>query len=443
MYLFFFFQVTSSSVDSQVRRDDSVVSYNIASDSESQCLSEDETQNEPINPSESLRFPSCVSPEVVSCTFHDYLGPVEYDSFKTLNKAVQVETDGEERRKTYCSASSQTTVQLVSTGTQTDYIDISQPELKSVGTQVKKPDLVYEDIAKSDRKVMFYTGIPDAGTFLSLFDEMSDAYANTKRNGDSSVYGRPRLLRTIDEFFLVMMRLQLGLLVEDIAQRFHISKSTCGVIINKWINYLSKKLSFLCPWPSKKVIMKNMPLKFKKKYPSCRVIIDCTEIYTETPQSLKNKSLMYSHYKSHMTYKALIGISPNGVITFASDLWAGSVSDKQLTKSCGILELCEPGDAIMADKGFLISDMTSAKGIKLIIPPFKTKRFSRREIEETRRIAHLRIDVERAIERVKNFRILQGNMPITLSQQASNIWKICVQCSNLQPPLINDNLVNE
>ena len=83
------------------------------------------------------------------------------------------------------------------------------------------------------------------------------------------------------------------------------------------------------------------------------------------------------------------------MITFVSDLWAGSISDKQLPSSCGILELCERGDSIMADKGFLISD--------LIILLLKYKRFSRREVEESRRIANLRIDVERAMERVKIF----------------------------------------
>ena len=184
----------------------------------------------------------------------------------------------------------------------------------------------------------------------------------------------------------------------------------------------------------------TMPSQFKVKYPNCRVIIDCTEIYTETPHSLSNRSLMYSSYKSHMTYKALIGINPRGLITFASDLWAGSISDKQLTKNSGILDLCEKGDAIMADKGFLIKDLTTPKGIELIIPPFKTKYkcLTRREVEETRRIANMRIHIERAIERVKNFRILQGNVPITLSGQASKIWKLCSKLSNLQPPLICD-----
>ena len=161
------------------------------------------------------------------------------------------------------------------------------------------------------------------------------------------------------------------------------------------------KFSFLVTWPSKSVIKNTMPNKFRKKYPDCRVIIDCTEFFTETPQSLINKSLLYSHYKSHMTYKALLGISPSGVITFVSDLWAGSTSGKQMTKLSGLLDLCDAGDAIMADKGFLISDLTTPRGIKLIIPLFKTKRFTRREVEETRRIANLRIDVERAMERVK------------------------------------------
>ena len=74
-----------------------------------------------------------------------------------------------------------------------------------------------------------------------------------------------------------------------------------------------------------------------------------------------------------MTYKALEGISPNGVVTFVSNCWTGSISDKKNTQRCGLLELLEEGDAIMADKGFTISDLTTPKGIELIIPPFKKK----------------------------------------------------------------------
>ena len=147
---------------------------------------------------------------------------------------------------------------------------------------------------------------------------------------------------------------------------------------------------------------------------------------------------MYSDYKSHMTFKALVGISPAGVVTFVSDLYTGSSSDKQITDKTGIVNLCEEGDGMMVDKGFLISDYTTPKGIQLIIPPFKSKKkkFTPREVRQTKDIANLRIHVERQMERIKNFRILQGVMPISMSTQSSKIWKLCTRLTNLQPPLV-------
>lgn len=50
---------------------------------------------------------------------------------------------------------------------------------------------------------------------------------------------------------------------------------------------------------------------------------------------------------------------------------AGSVSDKVITRKSNPLDLWETGDEIMVDKGFLISDLTTARGVNLIIPPFK------------------------------------------------------------------------
>lgn len=148
--------------------------------------------------------------------------------------------------------------------------------------------------------------------------------------------------------------------------------------------------------------------------------------------------MMYSDYKSHNTWKSLIGISPSGHVTFVSDLWVGSISDKQLTKKCGILDLCEEGYSIMADKGFLISDLTTPKGINLIMPPFKVanSKFSKRQVQQTRDIANARIHVERQMERIKKIRIVQGVMPITISTRASKIWKMCARLTNLQPPLV-------
>lgn len=54
------------------------------------------------------------------------------------------------------------------------------------------------------------------------------------------------------------------------------------------------------------------------------------------------------------TLKALTGVAPSAVMTFASDLYGGSASDKAITADCGILQHLQPGDIVMTDKGFTI-----------------------------------------------------------------------------------------
>lgn len=48
-----------------------------------------------------------------------------------------------------------------------------------------------------------------------------------------------------------------------------------------------------------------------------------------------------------------------------SSLYTGSISDKEITRVSGLLDLLEPGDTVMADKGFEIGDMLREKGIGL------------------------------------------------------------------------------
>ena len=61
----------------------------------------------------------------------------------------------------------------------------------------------------------------------------------------------------------------------------------------------------------------------------------------------------------------------------------------------------------MADRGFDIADDLTPLGIRNNIPPFlKGKRqLEAKELIITRRIASLRIHVERCMERIKNFHI--------------------------------------
>ena len=57
-----------------------------------------------------------------------------------------------------------------------------------------------------------------------------------------------------------------------------------------------------------------MPKCFQELYSTTRVIIDATEVFVETPALPEFQQMTYSSYKNHNTYKALVGISPDGPI---------------------------------------------------------------------------------------------------------------------------------
>ena len=129
----------------------------------------------------------------------------------------------------------------------------------------------------------------------------------------------------------------------------------------------------------------------------------------ERPSSLLSQSSTFCTYKNRNTVKVLIGIMPSGAIFFASDCYEGSISQK-LVEVSGLLEELEPGDEIMADKGFLIQDTLAPLGVRLNVPPLlkANSQMAAEDVILTKKIVQLRIHVEQAIGRVKEFRILHG-----------------------------------
>ena len=87
-------------------------------------------------------------------------------------------------------------------------------------------------------------------------------------------------------------------------------------------------LGSLPVWASREVIKLHLPEAFRGRFENVRCIIDWTEIKCEKPQDLQKQSEFYSEYKAHNTYKGLVGISPNVWVTFVSNLYGGSISDR-------------------------------------------------------------------------------------------------------------------
>ena len=53
------------------------------------------------------------------------------------------------------------------------------------------------------------------------------------------------------------------------------------------------------------------------------LIIDATELFTETPKVNKNQRLTWSSYEHHNTMKILVAIAPNSSIIFVSKAYSG------------------------------------------------------------------------------------------------------------------------
>ena len=79
-------------------------------------------------------------------------------------------------------------------------------------------------------------------------------------------------------------------------------------------------------------------------------------------------------------------------MTFVSKLYPGNISDKELTRQSGLMDKLQPGNSVMADRGFDIMEDLALLGVKLIIPPFLRgkSQLDHRELIETRQIASLR-----------------------------------------------------
>lgn len=317
-------------------------------------------------------------------------------------------------------------------------------EIKRLKEQINIERFGVQRFSSDDSMMMFYTGFMSFSLFNAFFNfikpsasSMTSYYYKASEAINVAVRKQRNML-LIDELFMFLCRLRCGLMEQDLAVRFNIHISTVSRKIITWANFLYFVLGSFNIWPSRDNIQNRMPQVFKQMYPNTRVIIDCTEIPTERPSSLALNSKCYSNYKSTHTLKGLVGIAPHGALTFVSSLYTGSMSDVEITKLSGLVDLLEPGDSIMADKGFVLNNVLDGTGVTVNTPPFLTNKgqFTPFEVEETQAIAKLRIHIERHIRRIKEYHLFDGIVPLTMIGTVNQLWTVANMLSLCRGPLV-------
>ncbi|XP_013399039.1 uncharacterized protein LOC106165380 [Lingula anatina] len=288
-----------------------------------------------------------------------------------------------------------------------------------------------------DKKVSFYTGLPDLETLKVAFDLIEYQMSNSSK-----------CLSKENQFMLCMIKLRLNYCFQDIAYQLNVSLSTVQKCFHSVLDLLYIRLSFFVKWPERESLRISMQMSFRKEFGTkVAVILDCFELKIEKPSAPLSKVYTYSNYKHYHSVKYLIGIAPQGVITFISEGWGGRTSDKHITEESGILENLLPGDIVMVDRGFTIEESVNFYQAELAIPAF-TKGKSQlhpMDVEGTRKIANVRIHVERVIGLVcRKFGILDGTIPIDFLKLRNGetvptidkIVHVCCFLTNLCPSVV-------
>ena len=262
------------------------------------------------------------------------------------------------------------------------------------------------EFANKEDKVRFYTGLPS-------FDILNTVFLHVSRHVSRDTL----TLTKFQEFALTLMKLKLDMPLKDLAFCFGVSLSTVSRVFSSWMIALDVRLSPLVSWPDQEDLWRTMPQCFQDSFgKKVTVIIDCFEVFINRPSGLYARAQTFSSYKNHNPVKVLIGIKPQGSISFVSKAWGGRTSDKFLTENCSILKNILPGDLVLADRGFTKQESLMFHQAQLAIPAFTRVKdqLDPVDVERTRPgIANVRIHVERVIGLLRRkYSILSGILPI-------------------------------
>lgn len=374
--------------------------------------------------------------QLIDQSQHDRINEVLHDvpeeivTFEQTTHEVETQTDFKKS-----SAATQTEDEV--TGMSEDIIYTYEETIAYLEEILSTKNVSLENFRGQNKKTNFFTGITDFSTLEALYQMVEPEISFSRK------------LFKFEILMIVLTRLRLNLSFRFMSYQYSVTIPTISKHFHKTLNILYAKLRYFVYWPDRDAIRKTMPLAFQVQFgDTIVVIIDCFEVFIERPANPKAAAQCFSTYKHGMTIKYLIGITPQGFISFISKGYGGRSSDKFVTESCGIFEKLLNGDVVMADRGFLIEEELRNRGVELQIPAFtkgKTQ-LHPREIESTRRIANVRIHVERIIGQLRlKFQILhQFKFPISLIKKKTpllpntidKILTVCCALSNLCAPIV-------
>lgn len=277
---------------------------------------------------------------------------------------------------------------------------------------------------------------------IALIEKKSRFYLGLPEN----VYHIVKFITEIEKIkymdvLISLKKIRVGDPYSRLADDFDLSISSVHKIFTKAVPMMANCLQELIYWPDISEIKRNLPIPFRARYKKVISIIDCLEIEIEKPSDPVRQCMTWSEYKKCNTVKFLISATPNGAINFVSGAYGGRASDQEIFEASKYVDKLPNEMSIMADRGFKhIEPLLRRKKCSLVRPPSvpNNQNLSREIVIESKRIASLRIHVERVIKRIREFTLLDIHSRINtnLLYLINHIIIIACGICNVQGPLM-------
>lgn len=281
-----------------------------------------------------------------------------------------------------------------------------------LGQQVKHQEHNREDSSfcmnniKSESKwVRFYTGFD---SYEHLTDFLGFLTADQKlcagRIRKKTEVGPQSALSLEDQLLLVLTRLRLGLLLQDLAFRFRVSESTVSRYWLNWTELLHARLTQIPILYSARYLELFEPKRTVQYQGLTCTIMDCTDLFFEVQAKDRVKPAPTHPSRNHYLRRGYAIASSNGFITFSSSLPFG-IATKVMDG--------QPQEELYGE----IHPQLELPAFMQNVPT----QLSEQQKEMSRQV----LSILSVIGKALNFRFLKCVYPQNMEEQVDRAWIIC------------------
>lgn len=257
--------------------------------------------------------------------------------------------------------------------------------------------------------------------------------------------GRPRKLLWKDEFLIYCCFHHAGMTNRQIQALMDVSSGVISNAIRSYADYLDIFFGLAFPNPTRDELRRNYPSSFIETFGHAMIamILDCTDQGMQDPRSKLSHSLFWSQYHKTTGAKFVIGCTPIGMVphSWCPNGYPSSISDPNVVIASKIIETnLQRGDIVEVDKGFLIENICSLWGIRVMRPT--TSRNNQRQAsagdtEKTKSIGNTRIIIEQVNRQGKSeFRLWNCKFYLQMKDCMSQLMRNGFMFANFKPAFV-------